>query len=643
MTNFFKPLLKINLLSLLIVLNLGIYVAQGIKGVDWISPELYDLVGLGGNVAPLTLIGEPWRLLSSMFLHSGLFHVVINMYMLLSIGYLTITLFGSTYFGIIYFVSGLSASLTSALWYGYHKSEITQHVFGQLISSSQLTLIVSVGASGAIMGLAGACLVSTFWTRHNHLNTSTPELKSALIQTIVINLGLGFFTTGVDNACHTGGIISGMIIGALLMAVPPHWQALKRNLTGLAIASAFIGQIYSGTQLPPPEDLQTLATDLKQDIAATEAEKQLAVEVKQINEQIDIDAKNTPAPVSEKTAAGLTIALDFYTTGITSSADGKLLYMPYVQDNTLNIFDTETNKFRKNITGPVIPEQHQGASCPDNVCLGIGANYVALSPDGRFAYVSSMVQDAVAVIDLQQQKMTASIPTGRYPGDLQVSSDGQFGYVINIVDNSVSKLDLKANQMIGTAIVLSGGSAENLPFGRALGIWLSKDNQRLFVIDAVANAMEVFETRDMKKITVVPLSPDNYFHAAAKSINQSIIWIKGRSALETFNTKTNTFDKTLAICQDLGTFTVDSNADNSLIALAIPQYVMLVKPYTRKLVGLFPNAGMPDKVQFSADGQHLYVVNNNTNTLAIIDPKQSMDKSAFLENSMGEPLCALSQ
>lgn len=113
------PTQKIYLL--LVVINIAVYFLQISSGIDWMKPALSDLIGWGANVAPLTLQGEPWRLLTSMFLHGGLVHILMNMYMLVLCGRFVERLYGSFNFTLIYLLSGLFGSLVSAIWYASQK------------------------------------------------------------------------------------------------------------------------------------------------------------------------------------------------------------------------------------------------------------------------------------------------------------------------------------------------------------------------------------------------------------------------------------------------------------------------------------------------------------------------------------------
>lgn len=143
---------------------------------------------LGGNNIVLVQKGEVWRLFTSMFLHVSFVHLLLNMYSLNILGRQIETFLGKTKFIIIYIVSGLCGSLLSA--------------------ATMDTNIIAVGASGAIFGLAGALLYFGY-----HYRTYLGDaLRRQIIPVIVINLLIGCMISGVDNFCHVGGLVGGILI-----------------------------------------------------------------------------------------------------------------------------------------------------------------------------------------------------------------------------------------------------------------------------------------------------------------------------------------------------------------------------------------------------------------------------------------------
>ncbi|MET0393712.1 MAG: rhomboid family intramembrane serine protease [Chitinophagaceae bacterium] len=176
----------------IINLNIIMYLAMVVGGLGLISFRAYDLLNWGGNYRPVTTQGQWWRLLSSVFLHGGLLHLLANMAGLLFAGFFLEPLLGRFRFALIYLVTGILASAASIWWH---------------------PATVSIGASGAIFGLDGLLLALLL------LKAFSKTLgKPLLISTAVFvgyNLLMGL-TGGVDNAAHIGGLVSGFLIGCLL-------------------------------------------------------------------------------------------------------------------------------------------------------------------------------------------------------------------------------------------------------------------------------------------------------------------------------------------------------------------------------------------------------------------------------------------
>jgi rhomboid protease GluP len=184
--------------SALIATNLLIFVAMAIstKSIDF---SVETLVRWGGDYAPYTRNGEWWRLLTSTFVHGGLLHVALNMWCLLMLGPLAELAFGKIPYLAAYIATGLCASLVSTL---HHSDQI------------------SVGASGAIFGVAGLLITPLALKRLTIYSTNKSSALKMLVQFAVINLVIGAAIPVVDVSAHVGGLVSGLVIG-LLFALKP--------------------------------------------------------------------------------------------------------------------------------------------------------------------------------------------------------------------------------------------------------------------------------------------------------------------------------------------------------------------------------------------------------------------------------------
>jgi membrane associated rhomboid family serine protease len=167
---------------------------MGLTGVSLISPTDTELVKWGANWGPLSLGTQPWRVLTSNYVHIGIIHIGFNMWCLFSLGALAERVFDRWTYLLIYTATGIAGSLASLSWH---------------------PIVVGAGASGAIFGLAGALLASLYLGK---LPIPKEAIKSTLKSLVIFaayNLLFGL-RSGVDNAAHIGGLSSGLVLGAFL-------------------------------------------------------------------------------------------------------------------------------------------------------------------------------------------------------------------------------------------------------------------------------------------------------------------------------------------------------------------------------------------------------------------------------------------
>lgn len=199
--------------GVLIAINVGVWLLQVASGVSATDASSRALIAWGGNVPLYTLTGDTWRLLTAMFLHGGIVHLGLNMYVLAFTAPLVEYEFGTARMLAIYLAGGLLASCASAWW---AETRATPANMVALVT-------VSVGASGAVMALFGSLVAGLVvpTPRFAHLpKHQQPGLNKGLLQAVAINIGMGFLIKGVDNSAHVGGLLGGIVVG-LLMAVAP--------------------------------------------------------------------------------------------------------------------------------------------------------------------------------------------------------------------------------------------------------------------------------------------------------------------------------------------------------------------------------------------------------------------------------------
>ena len=150
-------------------------------------------LGMGMMDYDLVSEGQVYRLITAMFLHSGIDHISGNMLSLFFMGTLAERAAGSVKFTVIYMLSGIAGNIASFYY--------------EMFSGSRYT---SVGASGAIYGILGAVIFLAL-KKSSGLNVTGRRLFIAVAYCIYSS----FAMPGIDYAAHIGGLIAGFIICAL--------------------------------------------------------------------------------------------------------------------------------------------------------------------------------------------------------------------------------------------------------------------------------------------------------------------------------------------------------------------------------------------------------------------------------------------
>lgn len=222
---------------LIIAANVVVFVLMGLAGAGWFDvASMEPYMRFGANRADVTTDGQWWRLVSAMFIHYGLMHLLLNMWALYQTGHLVERLFGRGLFVLLYFGAGISGSFAAIAWHRDH-------------------LVWSAGASGAVFGVYGA--LAGYMRRERQAlpkRVYQPLLKSTLVFA-GYNLLYGLVNPAIDNAAHIGGLIGGAVLG-WLMALPVNADAraalvarrLRAGLAGLA------GIVVVGAAIAPRYD-----------------------------------------------------------------------------------------------------------------------------------------------------------------------------------------------------------------------------------------------------------------------------------------------------------------------------------------------------------------------------------------------------
>jgi len=205
---------SIGVTQVLLGINLAVFLGMALATGSVVEFSGPDLVRWGGNWGPRTLSGQWVWLVTYMFLHGGIMHIAFNMWCLWDLGALCESLYGRWTFAAIYLLTGIAGGIASVVWNPG---------------------VLSVGASGAIFGLAGALIASFYLGEFSLPSIAIRSTLRSLVFFVGFNVFFGSMFPGIDNACHAGGLIGGLILGALIARIAPESDRPLRRVGALSL------------------------------------------------------------------------------------------------------------------------------------------------------------------------------------------------------------------------------------------------------------------------------------------------------------------------------------------------------------------------------------------------------------------------
>jgi membrane associated rhomboid family serine protease len=191
---------------------------MGIFNLGAINSQV--LIAAGASLPLGYNLAQPWRFLTAVFLHASILHIAFNMWVLMDIGPVIEEMYGSARYFFIFVVTGIG---------------------GYLLSSFFSVANISIGASGALLGLIGVLLAMSMGRQ----SAGMQMLRSQMIRWLIYILVFGLVMRGIDNFAHIGGFITGFILGKLMVSRPPASAEERKKAywlgwgAGLAVVASF--------------------------------------------------------------------------------------------------------------------------------------------------------------------------------------------------------------------------------------------------------------------------------------------------------------------------------------------------------------------------------------------------------------------
>lgn len=275
------------------------------------------------------------------------------------------------------------------------------------------------------------------------------------------------------------------------------------------------------------------------------------------------------------------------------SPDGKRAYVTNADGNSVSVIDTATNT-----TAATIKD------------VGNFPVAIALSPNGRSVYIANAFGDSVSVIDTGTNTVTASIAVGRTPSAIAVSPDGGRLYVTNDNGDSVSLIDTATNTVTTTIAVGANPQA----------VAITPNGARAYVANAGGDSVSVINTATNRVVNTIRLGPGSSPGAIAISPDGRRAYVAGFE--DGTVTVIDTFSKrvvaTVAVGSDPGAVAVSPNGARVYVANTGGDTVSVIETATNTMIGALPVGAGPDGLAVSPDGSLVYVPNFDTGTVSVI-------------------------
>ena len=179
--------------------NLSLAAIEGVIFLLCLLPgnRLYEW----GRLSALQVLGQGqyWRLITSVFLHAGLRHLGSNLLVQVLMGGAVERNLGHVRYLIVFLIAGICGNILS--------------IITDLATGSD---VYSVGASGAIFGVMGVLIIMILRGRRQIARGSSLMARAGLA--VLYAVYSGFATPGTDNAAHIGGLLAGLLLGAVFLA-----------------------------------------------------------------------------------------------------------------------------------------------------------------------------------------------------------------------------------------------------------------------------------------------------------------------------------------------------------------------------------------------------------------------------------------
>ncbi len=248
--------------------------------------------------------------------------------------------------------------------------------------------------------------------------------------------------------------------------------------------------------------------------------------------------------------------------------------------------------------------------------VGTDPRAIAISPDGKTAYVANADEGTVSVINTQiNQVVGTPIKVGSDPRALAISPNGQFVYVVNDGSNSVSVIDTQTNQVVGPPLEVGTSP---------IAIAVNPNGQTAYVIDNGSSSVSLINTQT-KQVVGLPIAVGIDPHEIAITPDGRFVYVTntGSKSVTVINTKTEqVVGSPIMVGTNPWGIAISPDGQRAYVANFGSDNASVINTQTNEVVGIPITVGSsPISIAVNPDGQLAYVVNNGSESVSVINTK----------------------
>jgi gliding motility-associated-like protein len=271
-----------------------------------------------------------------------------------------------------------------------------------------------------------------------------------------------------------------------------------------------------------------------------------------------------------------------------TSQKANIVYMPDYASNMVLAINTINNKVIANIP------------------VGANPGFVAISPDGKKAYVANVSGRSLSIINTQTNQVK-DISIFDNPTALVFSADGTRAYVAG-ESGECTVIDV-ANDAVLTALTFPSGGA---------GIALSNDGKWIYATNLANGDIRIYDTGNNAASINIPAQGARY---AVTSPDGSKIYFTGSytNTIYIIDVATNTLSATIDLTADAEGIAVSPDGNRIYVTNQSAGTVTVINAVNNSVMTTLPVGNMPEGVSVTPDGKYVYVANAGSGTLSVIN------------------------